>query len=184
MTRGRVLHNVNRLFPAVAAGLLALCACTSNAPTAGTTPPPSVPVTSVPAAATPTPELTGGNIEIAPTGNAAGPFRITPLFCGKLSSSQQNQFGTTARGGFVYRYTNTSPVITGSPDLSVNFLSGATVAGSNVTGDQTAIGPGQNSEAEVDALNGSGGDISFTRCEVVSYTVVSSQGDLPGTFAP
>jgi len=178
-----VLHSVKSLL-LVAALLTAVAACTATTTTTGGTSRPTVPASSAPAVPTPTPSTINGNIQIAPTSDGAGPFKITPLHCGKLTSAEQNQFATNATSGLIYRYTNDSSTITGSPDLSVNFTTGSTVDGNNVTGDQTAITPGQSAEGEVDAVSGSGQNLGFTDCELMSYQVASSQGALPLTFAP
>jgi hypothetical protein len=108
---------------------------------------------------------------------------ITPVFCGKFSSAQQSEFGTTATGGFVYKFTNGSNM-TAAPNVSIDFTTGSTVDGSNVTGDLTTVAPGQNSTGEVDAVGGSGQDIAFTGCEIMSYGVTENGGSVdPETYA-
>lgn len=125
-----------------------------------------------------------GNITIAAPGSLApGPFNITPVYCGKLSAAQQSQFGTNADGGLVFKYTNVSNGVTGSPDLEVNFTSGGSVAGSNVPGDPSDVAPGQSATAEVDALSKSGSDVAFNGCDIMSYTVLSDSGTTPGEYA-
>ena len=114
-----------------------------------------------------------------------GPFRITPpLHCGKLTSAERRKFGTTARRGFIYGYVNVSRSTTGSPSVAVNFLAGHLLAGSNVTGDQEGVGPGQSGEGEVDAVGLSGQPITFTGCQLTGYSVVTPGGDSVGTFRP
>lgn len=113
-----------------------------------------------------------------------GPFRITALYCGKFTPAQRRQFGTTARGGFVYRYTNISQKLTGSPALPVNFLQGRELAGGNVPGDQAAIGPGLSAEGEVDAVGMSGQPVTFDRCQLMGYQVMPAHGAPIGNYRP
>lgn len=118
------------------------------------------------------------------TGMAPGPFSITPVSCGKYTPAQQNQFSTNATGGLVFKYTNESQDLTGSPNLEVNFTNGSEVAGNNVSGGTTDIGPGQSAEASVDAVGGSS-SLKFTGCELMTYGVDASNGGAqPGNFAP
>lgn len=170
--------------------LLAIAGCGTSTVTAGHT---SAPSSLASSAASPVPAhsaspvVIDGNITLASTGDPLGPFKITPLYCGKFTNAEQNQFGTTAAGGFIFRYANIKGEMTGSPNLTVNFLEGSTVVGSNVPGgsNEPNIGPGQNAETEVDAVGGSGQNLDFTRCEVGSYLVVTSQAQtLPGYWAP
>lgn len=107
-----------------------------------------------------------------------GPFKITPVFCGKYSKAQVNRYSDVS--GYVFRYTNISNSVVGSPTLTVNFTVGSTVTGSNVNGSIPNIGPGQNATGAV----GNGGNVlRFTRCEPLSYQVSTADGDqLPGTF--
>lgn len=138
-----------------------------------------------PAQAASTPKTTGNITVEAPAGTPPGPFKIKPLHCGRFSKAQRARFGTTAKGGLVYRFANVSAGMAGSPSLTVNFTTGSDVAGSNVTGSDTSVGPGQSAEGEVDALNGSGGNLHFTGCDLTEYAVQSdSQGDLAGSYAP
>lgn len=116
---------------------------------------------------------------------APGPFRIRPLHCGHFSQALRNRLGTTAHGGLTYRFTNVSQTLTGAPNLPVNFTTGSNVQGSNVSGDITSVGPGQSGLGEVDAVGGSGENLTFTGCELMGYGVVSdASGGLPGTYAP
>lgn len=114
---------------------------------------------------------------------APGPFTITPVYCGKFSSAQQQEFGTTAKGGLIYRYANESQSLSGSPKLDVDFTSGSTVAGENVSATETTAAPGQSAEGEVDAVGDSGSDLSFTGCQINSYSVVTSGGVDPVSYA-
>jgi hypothetical protein len=125
-----------------------------------------------------------GNITIAPAdGMAPGPMAITPLYCGKLTAAQQSQYGTSAAAGFVYKFANDSNTLVAAPKVSVNFTTGSVVAGSNVTGELTQVSPGQTGTGEIDALDQSGGNLSFTDCQVMSYAVVTSSGVDPVSFA-
>jgi len=125
-----------------------------------------------------------GNITIAPAGSMTpGPVKITPVYCGKFTAAQQSKYGTTAAGGLVYKFANDSSTLVAAPKLSVNFTTGTTVAGSNVTGSLTQVSPGQASTGEVDALDDSGGNLSFTGCQVMSYAVVTSSGVDPVSYA-
>ena len=76
---------------------------------------------------------------------------------------------------------NVSNTLTGAPDLSVNFLQGSNVIGRNFSHIQTPIGPGQTSQNVVDALSGSGSDLSDYTCELMSYTL---SGPGSSSFAP
>lgn len=175
------------ILPVVVAGvglLIAGCGSSPHTPTVASTVKPSSNEKAPSASPAPSPMVTDGNILIAPTGYAPGPFRITPVYCGKFSAAQQNQYGTNAAGGLIYRFANDSNTLTGSPNVSVNFLTGSNVAGANVSGAQTAINPGQNGNGEVDAVGGSGQSLAFTRCEIESYGIVTSAGGQPGTYAP
>lgn len=124
----------------------------------------------------------------APTAAAGhlppGPFTIRVLHCGKFTGAERNTLGTTAKGGLVYRYTNNSNTLTGAPNLSVNFTAGSTVVGNNVTANANPIGPRRSATGEVDAVGGSGQALRFTGCDLVSYGIVTSSGQLPGSYAP
>jgi hypothetical protein len=136
------------------------------------------------AAATAKPETVAGNITIAPAGTLKpGPFTITPLYCGKLTAAQQQQFGTTAAGGLIYRYVNGSAATNGDPKLYVAFNDGAAVAGENYGGNLPDIGAGQSAEGEVDAVGITNQDLNFTSCEVMSYALVTSSGVDPVSYA-
>lgn len=172
----------------LAAGVLlgtVLAACSAGPPPQRHPPPPRHPV-----AATQSPAASLGNaphnVSLAAQAASlpAGPFRITVEHCGKLTRAQRNKFGTTARGGLTYRYANVSRSLAGSPSLAVNFLAGHGLAGSNVTGNQEAVGPGQSAEGEVDAVGLSGQPITFTACQLTGYNVVTAAGDSPGTYRP
>lgn len=171
---------------ALAAGLL-LAACSASS---GQHRPPR---SSTPAAATSSTPPGHGTEDFPPNVSLAtqaaflppGPFRITPpLHCGKLTATERRKFGTTARRGFVYGYVNVSRSTTGSPSVAVNFLAGHLLAGSNVTGDQEGVGPGQSGEGEVDAVGLSGQPITFTGCQLTGYSVVTPGGDSVGTYRP
>jgi hypothetical protein len=173
---------MKRIALSLAAAGFALAGC--SAPTAAGTATPSGNGSTHPPAAAPSPAVVDGNILIAPTSYPAGPFRITPAFCGRFSAAQQSQYGTNAAGGLIYRFTNNGS-LTGSPEVSVNFLTGSTVTGNNVTGGQMDTGPGQSSTGEVDAVSGGGGNLAFTRCELESYNIVTSAGGAQnGSYAP
>jgi hypothetical protein len=126
-------------------------------------------------------EIVHGNITIPATSSPPGPFNITPLYCGPFTTAEQNQFGTSASGGLIYRYTNASAVFTGWPQVTVNFTKGSTVVASNVTGsDAPSLSSEQNAEAEVDAINGQ----PFTGCTITQYLTVSSSGTGLGSVYP
>jgi hypothetical protein len=108
---------------------------------------------------------------------------ITPLYCGKLTTAQQAAYGTSAAAGLVYKFANHSNTLVAAPKVNVDFLSGTTVAGSNVTGQLTQVSPGQTGTGEVDALGQSGGNLSFTGCQVMSYAVVTAGSVDPVSFA-
>jgi hypothetical protein len=103
-----------------------------------------------------------------------GPMAITPVYCGKLSAAQQEQFGTTAAGGLIYRYANRSNTLTGAAKLFAGFTDGTTVAGENYAGSLPNIAPGQSAEGEVDAIGISGQDLKFTGCEIMSYALITT----------
>jgi hypothetical protein len=125
----------------------------------------------------------GGNITIGPAdGMVPGPMTITPIYCGKLSAAQQQQFGTTATGGLIYRYANHSGVIAAAK-LYVGFTEGGTTAGSNYAANPASIASGQSAEGEVDAIGIDGQGVSFTGCELMSYALVSSTGTDPVSYA-
>jgi len=168
----------------LAAAAAFLAACSSSPATSSTAPQPTAPVTTAAASPAAAAKVIDGNITIAPAGSMApGPMVITPLSCGKLTAAQQAEFGTTAAAGLVYKFANHSNTLVAAPKVDVNFTSGATVDGSNVTGQLTQISPGQTGTGEVDALNGSGGSLTFTGCQVMSYAVVTSSGVDPVSYA-
>jgi hypothetical protein len=113
---------------------------------------------------------------------AAGPMTITPLYCGKLSSAQREQFGTTAAGGLIYRYANHSGT-TGAAKLFVGFSNGSTVAAENYAGQPPSIASGQSAEGEVDAIGIAGQDVTFSGCNVMSYALITSSGLDPVSYA-
>lgn len=170
-----------RAVPAIAAVLLT-AACASTSPAAA----PATSAAPLPSS-TPTPSSTPPASPSAPASPASGhagkillstqaknlppgPFRITAISCGPYTASEQAKFGTTARGGLVYRYANASNSLTGAPSLDVDFLSGSNVLGDNVTGNNAPdISPGQTAEGHVDALDGSGQNLAFTGCELMQY---------------
>lgn len=181
-------------FLSLAAAAVFLAACSSSPASSSSssssssqTPAASQPTASATAAAAPSPtaaKVIDGNITIAPAGSMTpGPMAITPLSCGKLTAAQQSEFGTTAAAGLVYKFANRSNTLVAAPKVSVNFTSGTTVAGSNVTGQLTPISPGQTGTGEVDALTGSGGDLPFSGCQIMWYAVVTSSSVDPVTYA-
>jgi hypothetical protein len=113
-----------------------------------------------------------------------GPFKITPLHCGRFTRAERNTLGTNAQGGMIYRYTNNSNTLTGAPNLSVNFTVGSAVAGNNVTADVNPIGPGQSTIGEVDAEGSSGQNLHFTGCVLMEYDIVIGSGTIPGNYGP
>ena len=125
----------------------------------------------------------GGNITIGPTGGMLpGPMTVTPLYCGKLSAAQRQQFGTTAAGGLIYRYANHSGA-PGAAKLDVGFTDGTTIAASNYAQSPRSIASGQSAEGEVDASGITGQGVSFTGCELMSYALVTSTGVDPVSYA-
>jgi hypothetical protein len=125
----------------------------------------------------------GGNITIGPTGGMLpGPMTITPLYCGKLSAAQRQQFGTTAAGGLIYRYANHSGA-PGAAKLDVGFTDGTTIDASNYAESPRSIASGQSAEGEVDAIGITGQGASFTGCELMSYALITSSGLDPVSYA-
>lgn len=110
-------------------------------------------------------------------------MKITAVYCGPLSAAQRSQFGTTAAGGLIYRYANTSSGVTGSAKLYVGFTAGGGIAGSNYAGTLPDIGPGKSGEGEVDAVDIKGQDLNFSDCEIMSYALVTSTGVDPVSYA-
>jgi len=100
-----------------------------------------------------------------------GPFTITPLHCGAYTAAERDKFGTTAKGGLVFKYTNVSNSVTGSANLEVDFLQGSTVVGDNVTGSAPQVSPGQSAEGNVDALDQGGDGVAFSTCELLDYAL-------------
>ena len=134
----------------------------------------------------PSPRVIDGNILI-PAAAAAlkpGPFTITPVTCGRYTPAQRSALGTTAAGGLVYRFTNTSSSLNGQPIVDVQFLDGRQVAGENTAGSSAGAGPGQAGENAVDAVGGSGQNLKFTSCQLVSYAVETGTSPEHGDFAP
>ena len=125
----------------------------------------------------------GGNITIGPArGMVSGPMTITPLYCGKLSSAQRRQFGTTAAGGLIYRYANHLGT-SAEAKLNVGFTDGTTLVAENAAGPVASIASGQSGVGEVDAIGITGQDVSFTGCELMSYALVTSAGADPVSYA-
>ena len=125
----------------------------------------------------------GGNITIGPArGMVSGPMTITPLYCGKLSSAQRRQFGTTAAGGLINRYANHLGMAA-EAKLNVGFTDGTTLVAENAAGPVASIASGQSGEGEVDAFGITGQDVSFTGCELMSYALVTSSGADPVSYA-
>jgi hypothetical protein len=170
---------------AVAAAALTACSSTTSSQPATPAQATAAAVTaSTPAASPSSAKALDGNITIAPAGSMTrGPVKITPVFCGKFTAAQQDKYGTTASGGLVYKFANQSNTLVAAPKVSVNFTTGTTVVGSNVTGGLTPVSPGQASTGEVDALTGSGGSLPFTNCQLMSYVLVTSSGVDPVSYA-
>jgi PBP1b-binding outer membrane lipoprotein LpoB len=167
---------------AAAAAFLAAC---SSSPAISSSQPPAAPQPTTPvattAAASPTTaaKVVDGNITITPAaGMAPGPMKIIPVYCGKFSQAQQDEYQTNATAGFVYKYSNASNTLTAAAEAFVSFTDGTTVTGANNAGaDWPMIGPGQNAVGEVDA------PASFTGCELTSYVLVTSAGVDPVSYA-
>jgi hypothetical protein len=163
----------------LAAAVLMLAACSSSKHTASVTAPTAA--ASAPASS-PAPTLPAGvTLSIGGQSLPKGPFQITPLSCGPYTAAQRSQNATSAAGGLTYSYTNTSNTLAGAPSVSVDFTSGPDVMGHNVTHALVEVDPGQTSQGIVDALTGSGGDLSGYDCEVMGYSVGYSPAV---TFAP
>jgi hypothetical protein len=113
-----------------------------------------------------------------------GPFKVTPVHCGRCSAAQQLESGTNARGGLIYRYTNDSNSVQGAAIADVTFTGGSTVEGENVAGKPPSTGPGQSAEGEIDAVNSGGSDLRFTGCKILSDSVQTADGDQPGSTLP
>jgi hypothetical protein len=169
-----------------AAGLTALAACGSvgsNSTTSIRTSAPAAAPRAAPSSAS-APKTVDGNITIAPAGSMTpGPMKVTPVYCGKFTAAQQSQYGTTAAGGFVYKFTNISNTTAAAPSVEVDFTSASTVVGSNVSGTLTPVLQGQTGTAEVDALGQSGQDLAFSGCQVMSYSLQTDAGAVPGNYA-
>jgi hypothetical protein len=111
-------------------------------------------------------------------------MKITPVYCGKLSAAQQTQFGTTAAGGLIYTYANKGAgAVTGSAKLYVGFTGAGGILGTNYAGTVPDIDPGKSAQGEVDAVDIQGNDLSFTGCEIMSYSLVTSVGVNPVSYA-
>lgn len=135
--------------------------------------PPSSTAATVTASATPA-RIVHGNIVIAAPGSLApGPFKITPVLCGKLSAVQKQQFSTHADSGLIFKYQNVSNGITGEPSLKVNFTRGSTVVGDNDSAGFPQVGPGQSAMGEVDAMDAWP---TFTGCEILNYALITPDG--------
>lgn len=167
-----------RHVPALAAVLLtAACASSTPAAAPAVSETPTLSATAAPTSASPTPVVApsasrnASKILLSTQARTLppGPFRITPVSCGAYTPAEQAKFGTNAKGGLIYRYTNVSNSLTGAPALTVDFLNGSDVLGANVTGNAPDIGPGQSAEGHVDALDGSGQNLTFTGCELMQY---------------
>jgi hypothetical protein len=122
------------------------------------------------------------SVPASSAGAATGPFKIKVLYCGPFSKAQQNQ--NEDYSGLIFKYTNVSNSVVGSPVLSVNFTKGSTVTGSNVNGSEPNISPGQSATADVGAVGDGGQTLKFTGCQPVSCGVQTPAGDLPGTYTP
>lgn len=190
---------MRRLIPAAAIVLLT-AACSSGAPqaapgsasptpTASPSPAPSAVATSAapttPPSASSQPTTTTGATIVRSTQARhlpPGPFKITPVKCGPYTPAEKSQFGTTAKGGLVFKYTNMSNSLTDAVKLDVGFASGSTVGGENVNGNGPQVAPGQSAEATVDALNPGGGNLTFTSCELMTYSLMGSPA--AGSYGP
>jgi hypothetical protein len=107
---------------------------------------------------------------------------ITPVYCGTLSAAQQQQFGTTATGGLIYRYTNHSGE-SAAAKLYVAFNDGSTVAGANYAGTPPKVASGLSAEGEVDAIGITGQGVTFTSCQIQSYALEATSGVDPVSYA-
>ena len=112
-------------------------------------------------------------------------MKITPVYCGKLSPDQQAQFDTTAAGGLIYKYANTGAgAVSGSAKLYVGFTAGGGgILGSNYAGTVPDVAPGKSGLGEVDAVDIQGQDLNFTGCEIMSYSLVTTMGVDPVSYA-
>jgi hypothetical protein len=172
--------------PAAAAALVIISLAGCGASHADASSPSHSAGTHSPSRTAPSPQVIHGNILIPASAAALkpGPFRIIPVHCGRYTPAQRNALGTTAAGGLVYRFTNTSASLNGQPIVDVQFLDGRQVAGENVAGSGSGAGPGQGSENGVDAVGGSGQNLRFTSCQLVSYAVETGSSAEYGDFAP
>ena len=186
------VNSAIRVLPGIGAiaAVIALTGCGGGATHQATaaSSQPSPPKVTASAAAL-SPAVIDGNITLSAQGRSLppGPFVIKPVYCGRFTAAQQNQFGTTATGGLIYQYTNTSSTLTGAAVVQANVTEGSTVAGNNVAGagNLSPVGPGQSATGEVDAVGGGGQNLVFTGCELMEYAVnTSSSGTLPVSYAP
>lgn len=179
---------MRRFVLAAAVAVLSISACSAS--------PASKPAAAAAPSSSPAPSITPSGIA-SPSGVASaggytitlsgkvrnlppGPFKITPVKCGRYTAAEQDKFGTSADGGFIFKYTNVSNTLTDQPNLEVNFLKGSTVVGNNVTGHVLDVDPGQSAEASVNAVSGGGGSLSFDTCEMMDYGLIGGSG----FFAP
>ena len=184
---------MRRVIPAAAAVLLT-AACSSGATQSAPTP--SVPAAAAPSSPAPSPSTLSASPrpagQPAGAGNISrstqarhlppGPFRITPVKCGPYTAAEQSRLGTTAKGGLIFKYTNVSNTLTDAVKLDVGFTSGSTVEGENVNGGSPKVAPGQSAEAAVDALGGSGTNLTFTACQLNTYSLMGTPA--AGSYAP
>ena len=170
---------------AMAAACAVLAACSATATHSAPTPHDSA--TSPPAPASHAPHIAlPPNVSLSPQAGSLppGPLTIKVVSCGAYTQAQRNSLGTNARGGLVYDYTGRPGTKADGGTLDVEFLKGARVAGENVAGDPPPVAAGQTATDTVDAVGGSGGNLSFTSCELLDYAVITSAGGQPGTYAP
>lgn len=116
----------------------------------------------------------------------AGPFSLQVLHTGALSAAEQQQYGTTASRGVVYKVTDTGD-ITYAPELEVEWLNGTTVVGQGFAGLQPVLGPGQSETAEADDsldMGGTGQPWMAVRVLDVELFPPGGSTSAIGTYAP
>lgn len=130
-----------------------------------------IPATTSPAQAAPTSRAASpakeGNISLAPSHMPPGPFKITPLSC-------------KAGKGLTFRYSNESNDLVGAPFVTVDFLDGSRVVGSNENFGTLKISPGQNATDTVAPTSSQGQTMRFQSCEVMGYSLSAGEP----VFAP
>lgn len=108
-----------------------------------------------------------GNISLAPSHMPPGPFKITPI-SGKAGK------------GLTFRYSNESNDLVGAPFVTVDFLDGSRVVGSNENFGTLKIGPGQNATDTAAPTSSQGQTMKFRSCEVMGYSLSAGEP----VFAP